>query len=150
MLFAKLRTVWLILFSTLVLCSCNTVEVPDVEWCSSIGRFGAICQNSISDNRRRLTVDQWLDFLEALPDDPSTPINEEKGPALCATTNDFRRVKVALEQLCEKAGWQCTLEQKKALEKADRKLSSIQRDAVRRALLEKGQGRTEPSTGRSK
>lgn len=74
--------------------------------------MGAICQNSISEKNRNMTNGEWIEFLEAKADDPKTPdVNEGKGPALCASSKDFARVKTAIEQLCEAKKSQCKLEQ---------------------------------------
>lgn len=59
-----------------------------------------------------MTNKEWVDFLEAQPDDPKTPeVNEGKGPALCASSKDFAKVKTVIEQLCEAKKSQCKLEQ---------------------------------------
>ena len=88
------------------------MTVPDVEWCSPIPGYGAICQNSNSDKSRDLTDKQWIHFLEAQEDDPKTAeVNEAKGPALCASSADFARVKTAIESLCEAKKSQCRLEE---------------------------------------
>lgn len=73
--------------------------------------MGAICQNSISEKNREMTNKEWIDFLEARLDDPKTEIDEGKGPALCASSKDFARVKTAIEQLCEAKKSQCRMEQ---------------------------------------
>lgn len=94
---------------------CNRVEVPNIEWCASAGIHGAFCQHSITEDRRRLSIDEFIYFLEAQDDIKSTPENEEKGPALCTSSNDFARVKTTIEQLCQKAGNKCTYEDKKMI-----------------------------------
>lgn len=86
-----------------------------MEWCASAGIHGALCQRSITDERRILGIDEFIYFLEAQDDDKATPDNEEKGPALCTSSNDFARVKTTIEQLCQKAGNKCSYEDKKMI-----------------------------------
>lgn len=148
--FARLKRLLLISLS-LSLASCEkTVEVPAIEWCSSIGRFGATCQDSVERDRRRvIDIDAWVDFLAATPDDPSTPVDESKGPALCTSASDFARLQTALEQLCYKAGRYCSLEQREMIEHLKESALAVKQEALENASKE-AQGRTAPATGKSK
>ena len=74
--------------------------IPDIEWCASTGIYGAICQNAVSDRNRNMNNKEFIRFLEAQVDDPKTPINEAKGPSLCTSSEDFTRMKIAIQQLC--------------------------------------------------
>ena len=150
-IFAQLKRLLLILL-LLSLVSCEkTVEIPAVEWCSSVGRFGATCQDSIDRERRRLMdLEAWVEFLAAVPDDPRTPLDESKGPALCASSEDFARLQTALEQLCYKAGKYCTLEQRELIAALKENASAIKQEALTAASEEEAQGRTAPATGKSK
>jgi hypothetical protein len=59
-----------------------------------------------------LSNKEWIEFLEAKSDNPNTPeTNEGKGPALCASSEDFARVKTVIEQLCEAKNSQCRFEE---------------------------------------
>lgn len=89
-----------------------------------MGEMGAICQNSISEKNRNMTNKEWIEFIEAQPDDPKTEINEGKGPALCASSKDFARVKTAIEQLCEAKKSQCKLED---IQRAFKRMDKLQR-----------------------
>lgn len=84
--------------------------------------YGAICQNSVSEKNRDMNDKEWIHFLEAQADDPKTAeVDESKGPALCASSKDFARVKTAIESLCEAKKSQCRLEQvKEALHRIDK------------------------------
>lgn len=82
-----------------VISGCADVVIPDIEWCVSVGTQGALCQNSNTDKKRKLNVDEWVDFLEA---------GEQKGPALCVASADFTKLKTTIEQLCVLLGEQCT------------------------------------------
>jgi hypothetical protein len=86
--------------------------------------MGAICQNSISEKNREMTNKEWIDFLEARLDDPKTEINEGKGPALCASSQDFAKVKTVIEQLCEAKKSQCKMEEVKQV---FRRMDKLQR-----------------------
>lgn len=108
MLLKKHKKLWL---STFVLVSGCAVTIPDVELCSSIGSRGAICQNTNSENKRRMSFDQWYDFLEA---------DQDKGPALCLSSTDFTALKTSIQTLCKNAGRRCTYEQKKTIERIER------------------------------
>jgi len=110
--FKKLKNAWPILFVILASCS-TTVTIPDVEWCTSTGNHGAICQNSSSDTNRTLTDKEWIDFLE-------------NGPALCTSSKDFSRIKTAIQQLCNENS-KCKFETLKATFKRLDKLSSRNR-----------------------
>jgi len=111
----KLRNVWLASFALII--SCNKVEVPNTKWCSSIGIHGAICQESNTDQNSQMTIDEFIYFLEAQEDNKSTPENEEKGPALCTSSDDFAKIKTTIEQLCHKSGNKCTYEDKQLIRK---------------------------------
>ena len=112
-----------------ILSGCATVRVPNVEWCSSIGAFGAVCQSSLSDDSRQLTLDEWLDWLEA-------DLHINRGPALCVSSNDFTRLKIAIEQLCYKAGRMCTRETRRKLAFFLTQMNELQEDAKESTLIE--------------
>lgn len=141
----------MLILSLLSLASCEKeVEIPAIEWCSSIGRLGATCQDSIDRERRRLMdLEAWVEFLAAAPDDPRTPVDESKGPALCTSSEHFARLQTALEQLCYKAGKYCTLEQRELISSLKENASSFKQEALS-AFEDENQGLTEPATGRSK
>lgn len=107
--------------AALFLNSC-AYTVPNIEACSGISGVpgvGALCQNSNIDDRRRLTVEEWLEFLYAKPErpDPKNPGKTlpEKGPAICLSSIDYTKNETSIAELCVKI--KCTYEQKKALER---------------------------------
>lgn len=110
----RLKTAWLLLFA-IIASACNKVEVPNTRWCSSIGIHGALCQDSNTLDNSKLGIDEFIYFLEAQEDDKTTPENESKGPALCISSNDFAKLKTAVEQLCHKLGNKCTYEDKQMI-----------------------------------
>lgn len=131
MRFNRLVTLYLSFFA---LASC-AVTIPNLEGCSGVNGFagvGALCQNTLSDHHRDLTVEQWLDFLYARPDDESTKdVDEAKGPAVCFSSVDMQKQKTAMEQLCVKA--KCTYEQKKVIRELLGRMESLQTLATMRS-----------------
>lgn len=103
----------------LISSGCATVRVPNVEWCTSIGIDGALCQNSLSNDNRQLTLDEWLAWLDA-------DVEAGRGPALCVSSDDFTRLKIALEQLCYRAGRYCTRDTKKKMTRFFRNMDTLQ------------------------
>lgn len=96
------------LFLILFVCtnSC-AVQVPNVRVCSVAGFFtaGADCAYTLSDNVEEMSAQEFVKFLEG---------DDSHGPALCQSTEDYVKVKTALEQACYKLGNQCTYEIKQA------------------------------------
>ena len=116
------------------LSSC-AVTVHNLEGCSGVNGFagvGALCQNTLSDDHRDLTPEEWLDFLYARPrlrvPDPKDPTKmvwlDQKGPAVCFSSVDFQKQKTALEQLCVKA--KCNYETKQLVDETVRRMSDLQ------------------------
>lgn len=114
----KLKNVWLILSSIALLSGCAKVVIKDVEWCASAGRFGALCQHSIHDQSRRMTVEEFIDFLQARPGNPANGI-PAKGPALCTSSEGFKDVKTMLEQACYLLKKKCTYEMKQTIQRLE-------------------------------
>jgi len=113
---------WLALLGAALLLSACSTTVPDIEACSGVEGFpgvAALCQSSNTDKRRRLTAAQWLDFLytQAPRPDLKNPGKTlpAKGPAVCVSSDDWRKNETAIAELCAKG--HCTYEQKKALER---------------------------------
>ena len=115
-----MRSIYLLSINV-ALIRCGHVQVPDTEVCSSAGVHGALCAHTISQERRRLTIEQWIDFLEANGDN--------KGPAVCQSSIDYMKVKTALEQLCQKAGDSCAYEDKKMISDFGIVLEKLQKEA---------------------
>lgn len=116
------KIVWLSLFAVGLLFNSCAYTIPNIEICSGVSGVpgvGALCQNTNTDDRRRLTVEEWLEFLYAKPErpDPKNPGKTlpEKGPAMCASSVDYAKNETAIAELCVKI--KCTYEQKKALER---------------------------------
>ena len=124
------KMLWLVLLGAALFLNACTVKIPDIKACSGVSDFpgvAALCQNSNSDVRERLTVTQWLDFLYARGEipDPKNPgkMLAKKGPAVCISSEDYQLNDTALAQLCVKA--HCTYEQKKALERVSNFMKAV-------------------------
>lgn len=81
-----------------------------------------MCQFSLSDDNRQLTIDEWIDWLEA-------DVHTGRGPALCVSSHDFTELKIAMEQLCYRAGRYCTKEVKKKIRTFKRNMQSLRNEA---------------------
>lgn len=94
--------------------SCS-VQIPNVRVCSVAGFFtaGADCAYTLSDKTEEMTAQEFVKFLEG---------DENNGPALCQSSNDYIKIKSALEQACYKLGDQCTYDMKSALNDVSRRL----------------------------
>jgi hypothetical protein len=125
----KLRKTWKVLFVAALLSSC-TVRIPDNEVCSGTEGFAgvaALCRQTNSDSKRRLNTDQWLDFLYAREDDPNTKADESKGPAICISSEDYRKNETAIAQLCVKTN--CTYEVKKQIAEISGRVEALRKEA---------------------
>lgn len=106
------------LLASALLSGCATL-VPNVEPCSPTGDIAgvaALCQDTNDDAHRRMSLDAWFDFLYAQPErpDPAHPGETlpAKGPAVCLSSDDWRKNETAIAQLCIHG--KCTYEQKLA------------------------------------
>ncbi len=114
-----LKPTLLLLFALTVLesgCIMGHIVVPNTEACSVAGVFsaGGFCAETISGKTRDLTMNEYLDFLEAQPERPD-PFNEGKtlparAGAICQSTSDWNEQKTALEVACRILGKNCTYE----------------------------------------
>jgi hypothetical protein len=79
----------------LILCGCTGVVQKNVEACAVAGELsnGADCAKTLTDDTREMTLDEFIEFLE--------PQNE-RGPAICLSSEDFASLKTTLEQACAK------------------------------------------------
>lgn len=92
--------------------SCAHVQLPDTEACAVAGKVinGATCNYTISDKPRKMTFDEFIHWLE--PD-----IQNQRGAAICQSSNDWVKIKVALEQACYLLKRRCSLEMQQAIQK---------------------------------
>ena len=97
----KLRKLFLTLLSLILLDSCASITIPDIEICTIKGQlqYGMICENTLSSKNRELTFDQSIDFLQA---------NEKHGAALCQSSQDWMLLKNTIEFACKAMKKRCT------------------------------------------
>lgn len=87
---------------------------------------GADCAETLSDETKSLTLDEFLGFLEPAP---------PRGAALCMSAEDFTRLKTALEQACQKLGTACKAEAKAQIRDVAFRVSRLQeRVAAKRKI----------------
>ncbi len=109
--------------------SCAHLSVPCPESCSSFGKKnGGRCKELCSTNARDLSPAEWDHFIEAQIDNPSTPQNEGKGPAVCYSGDDDSDVMTVIEQACVEI--KCTYEQREKLALAMHQQASLRREAI--------------------
>jgi hypothetical protein len=113
----SLKTLWISSFLILA-GSCAHVQVPNVEKCGVLSHLeaGASCAETLTDKRRRMTYQEFRDWLEP---------GQDKGPALCQSSVDESKTKTALEQACRMLGNRCTYEMQAALGKYKRALRDL-------------------------
>ena len=129
-----MRRLWLCLLP-LALSSCS-VTVPNVMLCTTAGVMsaGGDCAKSLSDDTATLDLDQWIEFLEpqveqVLPGDVKIPA---RGGALCMSSDDFAKLKTAMEQACHKLGRWCSYEVKTTMEQSAHRIGVLQKRASKK------------------
>lgn len=114
-----LKSLWLVISAAALCNSCSTV-IPNIEAVSPTGGVAGVAalgQNTNNDGHRRLSLDEWFDFLYAQPErpDPKHPGGKlpAKGPAVCVSSPDWGRNETAIAQLCIHG--KCTYEEQQAV-----------------------------------
>lgn len=99
----------------------SCVTIKDARTCSVAGSLlgGGICAHTLTAETEDLTMDEFIDFLEAKgerpdPKDPSKTI-PAKAAAICMSAEDWKIMKTELEEACREMGSRCSLETKKAI-----------------------------------
>jgi len=116
---------------SLAISSCTNVNIPDVKVCAVAGIMaaGADCAYTLSDETEEMTLNQFVEFLEpqAEKPDPADPtkVIPARGPALCQSTEDYTKIKIALEQACKKLGSSCSKKMRDSLKKLSAKLTKL-------------------------
>ena len=139
------KKLWKSLSVAALLSSCATT-IPDVEVASGVQGYAAVgvaalARNTNSDNKRRMDVQEWLDFLYAQPKRPDWRDKDclvdpqsknctwlpEKGPAVCMSSEDYQRNDAAIAQICVNAP--CSYELKKNIEEARTRVNLLIKEA---------------------
>jgi len=121
----KLKTVWIMLLSLNLLgllSSCAKIKIKNTEVCSVAGflQDGMICGNTLKPERRVMTFDEMVNFLE-----PN--IDTNKGAALCQSLEDWSSIKTSLEQACELLEDRCTFEMEETIQGLERVMNETSR-----------------------
>jgi hypothetical protein len=103
----------------LLLSGC-AITVPNTRVCSIAGVIsaGANCAWTLSEQTEEMTLDQFIEFLEP---------NDTRGGAICQSSDDWNKMKTALEQACKKLGPNCSYEVQQELEASARRVFSVSR-----------------------
>lgn len=114
---------------SLLLSGC-TVTIPNIKLCSTAALMsaGADCSETLTDTTSELTLDQWLEFLEPQLEkiDVNGVVTPARGSAMCMSSDDFSKLKTAMEQLCRKVGSACSPEQKKTISDVGNRVERLQ------------------------
>jgi hypothetical protein len=79
--------------------SCARIPIKDSEWCGDLGNEGASCFNTLSDNTRDISKEEW---------------DKERVGMICSKAQTFSDWQAAIIKLC-KASKRCTFEDKKII-----------------------------------
>jgi hypothetical protein len=118
----------LICLSSFVLALSACVTVPNTTVCTVSGVMadGAICAETLTDKTSELTLTEWIDFLEPQPERPDPVHPGETLPAragaMCQSSEDWNKMKTALEQACRELGNRCSYQIKTAIRSLKQKL----------------------------
>ncbi len=105
---------------TSLVLSCAHVEVPNVRACAVAGSLqnGMDCAYTLSSETEQLDAAEMVAFLES---DAATG----KGAAICQASEDWGKIKTALEQACKQLKKRCSYEVKEAIATVDKNIKSI-------------------------
>ncbi len=108
----RLNKAFLSIFGLVVLSSC--VTIPNTMVCTAAGRLsvGAICAETLTAKTSDMTFDQYIAFLEPQPAISGLP---ERSGALCQSSDDWNKMKTALEQACRELGAACSNDTKASI-----------------------------------
>lgn len=129
----------LTLVVTVLGCAFNEIVIPNTNPCAVAGVMsaGGICAETLTDIKRDLTLDEWLDFLEpqeartcvpvpgmpvcSNPPLPGTPVLlPERGPGIVLSSIDYEKQKTALDQACRALGRNCSYALKQQIRSMER------------------------------
>lgn len=102
----------------LVLVSCQTAEIPNVQFVGSLGSSGAVQFDLLDSKTSDLTLLEFATYW----DDLSNP----KGPPVCMRTSDWASLKMALEELCSWSSGTCTAQQQEALTNFTNQMNNVE------------------------
>lgn len=116
-------------------CAGKEIKIEETELCSVAGVMaaGMNCAKTLSPDTREMDLQETLQFLEpqaAVYDEKGKLLSPEKGPAICASMDDFNKQKTALEIACIALGSLCTYEIKETIKKVSNTTNYLQVQAA--------------------
>lgn len=138
------KKIWKNLFVAALLSSC-AVKVPNIRVAAAvedIPGIAALQRATNTDEKRRMDIDDWFDFLYAQverPDrhDPDCSIDPNgvncswlpaKGPALCVSSEDWQKNETAIAQLCVEG--KCSYDQQKTFTEVTGRVQGLISDTM--------------------
>lgn len=116
----------ILLSGTLI--SCTSVVVPNTKMCVVAGVMigGAQCAYSDPEDNRieNLSFEELVQLLEGTPASETAPAIEA---ALIIPAEDFKNLKTAMEQACQKLKAACSKETRQKLEQVSAKIDDLQK-----------------------
>jgi len=128
----------LVLLSLLSLgATCNKVKIPNTRHYSVAGKFtgGAFWAETLSDESGEITMGEFIDFIEPRPELKDTDgkiIIPQKGAAVCQSSGDWIKQKIAMEQSCAMLKDQCSFELKTAIATVKKNIDGLQIRSMKR------------------
>lgn len=118
------RRHWLSSLS-LLLSACSSIKLPDAKICavSGVMAAGADCAYMNSGKVEELNLDQFVTFLEPQVEPP-------RGAAMCMSSEDFSKLKTAIEQACAKLGTSCTKETQEGIRRVSALVDTLQAKVI--------------------
>lgn len=107
----------LLILSAFVLsgATCQRVTILDHEVCGDKGELGASCFHMLSDEKRKLSFEEW---------------EVERFGQLCMKADAYANIKAALLKLCE-SSQRCTWQEIQDLENLEKKVIHFKKEAAR-------------------
>ena len=101
----------------IALLSCQTAQIPDVQFIGSLGPSGAVTFDLLDASTSTMSLAQFAAQWDNLSD--------PKGPLVCVKTSDWAALKMDLEELCSWQSGSCTLAQQQALAQFTTNISKL-------------------------
>lgn len=127
-----LKKIWKSLFVAALLHSC-AVKVPNIRVCApveGVPGVAALCRATNTDQKWRLNIDEWFDFLYAQGERPNPKKPGEKlpakGPALAVSSEDWQLNETAIGQLC--VDGKCNYDQQQLFNKVTGRIEGLIED----------------------
>ncbi len=100
----------------MLLSSCGTMSIPDVEVCADMKTAGAYCYTTLSNRERSVDPNDWED---------------ERFGKLVISAKDWGEVKKAMQKGCKIAKWRCLKDVKKSIKTIEKRSKTVKRSLKR-------------------